>query len=189
MNWISATGRRPVSAMPNAVPTIADSASGVSNTRCGAEARLQAVGRAEDAAELADVLTHDDDPLVGASACASARLIASTMTGSASAIGSLDVAGEASAAAAPRPSPSAASIRASDVGRRLALGVGVPQPAALEVRAQARQRIALAPLVDLVGRLVAARIVGGRVRADAIRQRLDQRRAHAAAGRARSPSG
>ena len=64
---------QPVSAMPNAVPTIADSASGVSNTRCVAESGLQAVGRAKDAAELADVLAHDDHALVGSRAPAPAR--------------------------------------------------------------------------------------------------------------------
>ena len=45
--------------MPNAVPTMADSASGVSNTRRVAESRLQPVGRPKDAAQLADVLAHD----------------------------------------------------------------------------------------------------------------------------------
>ena len=38
-----------------------DSASGVSMTRSFAEVLLQAVGDAEDAAELADVLAHDED--------------------------------------------------------------------------------------------------------------------------------
>ncbi len=33
MNWISATGRSPATAIPNAVPTIPDSATGVSTTR------------------------------------------------------------------------------------------------------------------------------------------------------------
>src|SRR5713101_2990394 len=35
MNCISATGRRPAMAIPMAMPTIPDSASGVSSTRCG----------------------------------------------------------------------------------------------------------------------------------------------------------
>jgi len=35
MNWNSATGRMPVSEAPNAAPTMADSAMGVSMTRSG----------------------------------------------------------------------------------------------------------------------------------------------------------
>src|SRR5690242_17206479 len=121
-----------------------------------------------------------------ASAWASARLIASTIN--------------ASATSARVPSISARgaieelrTVRGVDIGvqrgDRSRLGFGyhlvdalqrfsrgllfrifVPQTASFEVRPQARQWIACAPLVDLVGRLVAARVVGRRMGADAIRQ-------------------
>src|ERR671931_169306 len=69
--------------------------------------------------------------------------------------------------------------RSVDLGQcalgRFLFSVLVPQTAALEVRAQPRQRVARAPLGDLLGRLVAARIVCGGMRADAIRECLDQR--------------
>ena len=47
---ISTTGRRPASAMPTPAPRIAASLIGVSITRCVAEARLQSLVLAEDAA-------------------------------------------------------------------------------------------------------------------------------------------
>ncbi len=43
------------------MPMIPDSASGVSTTRCAPNSLEQSVGDAEDAAELADVLAHDED--------------------------------------------------------------------------------------------------------------------------------
>ena len=46
-------------ARPIAVPTMPDSASGVSSTRFVAELGLQALGHPEDAAERADVLAHE----------------------------------------------------------------------------------------------------------------------------------
>ena len=61
-------------ARPIAVPMMPDSASGVSMTRVLAEVLLQAVGDPEDAAELADVLAHDDDLRVVLQRAAQARV-------------------------------------------------------------------------------------------------------------------
>ena len=63
-NCISAIGRRPYTAAPIAAPAIMPSVSGVSRTRLVAELGPQALGGAEDAALLADVLAHDHDALV-----------------------------------------------------------------------------------------------------------------------------
>src|SRR5262249_10827677 len=58
----------------------------------------------------------------------------------------------------------------------LTLEPRVPEPAPLEVASEAGQRIAGGPVADLFGRLVAPRIVGGRVRTEAIRECLNQDR-------------
>ena len=50
--------------MPIAVPTMPDSASGVSMQRSATELFLKATGRPEDAAETADVLAEHDDARV-----------------------------------------------------------------------------------------------------------------------------
>src|SRR5262249_9137293 len=54
--------------------------------------------------------------------------------------------------------------------------LGVEQPGGLEVLLEARQGVALLPVVHLLGGHVALRVVGGRVAAHAERARLDQRR-------------
>ena len=63
-NWISATGSSPCSAIPIAMPTIPDSASGVSITRSSPNSVHQPVGDPEHAAPRADVLAEQHDPLV-----------------------------------------------------------------------------------------------------------------------------
>ena len=64
-NWISGTGTKPRIAIPIAIPTIADSASGVSKHRCVAECFDQSLGDAEHAAERRDVLAEHQHPIVG----------------------------------------------------------------------------------------------------------------------------
>ena len=61
-------------ASPIAVPTIPDSASGVSSTRFGAELGLEPLGDPEDAAERTDVLAHQDHLRVVEERLAQARV-------------------------------------------------------------------------------------------------------------------
>src|SRR5690606_23360991 len=65
--------------------------------------------------------------------------------------------------------------------RLLLVGV-VPQPATLEEAAEARQRVAPPPRLDLLARPVARVVVGGRVPAVAVDEQLHERRADALAG-------
>ena len=78
-------------------------------------------------------------------------------------------------------SATARSIRASasDAASRSASASHSPRRSRYARRRGSGSR--LAPLLDLVGRLVAARVVGGGVGADAIGQRLDKRRSLARA--------
>ena len=64
MNCISAIGRMPMSAAPEAAPTMAISEIGVSITRSGAEAVDEARAGLEGAAVDADVLADEEDALV-----------------------------------------------------------------------------------------------------------------------------
>src|SRR5262245_60178770 len=180
MNWISATGFKPVSAMPNAVPTIADSASGVSKTRCAPKraCRPSVARKTPPSWPTSWPITTTRGSL--SSAWPSARLIAWTMTVSATATTRLDEAGVARVGQG-----LGACDRGIDVVEDLRAGgrlVGaVPRAAPLQVGPQPREWIALAPGVDLVRGLVAARIVGRRMCADAVGQGLDQHRSSAAA--------
>ena len=54
--------------MPMAVPTMPDSASGVSKTRCSPKRPASPSVIAEHPAERADVLAEDDDAVVGGQA-------------------------------------------------------------------------------------------------------------------------
>src|SRR5690606_18568506 len=65
--------------------------------------------------------------------------------------------------------------------RLLLVGAG-PQPAPLEEAAEARQRVAPPPRLDLLARPVARGVVGGRVPAVAVDEQLHERRADALAG-------
>ncbi len=65
-NWISATGRIPLTESPMAEPTIRLSARGVSITLRLPELFLQPLRHPEDAAGAADVLAQDHHRLVGA---------------------------------------------------------------------------------------------------------------------------
>src|SRR5918911_1100027 len=177
MNWISATGRRPVSAMPNAVPTIADSASGVSNTRFGPNRAWSPSVARNTPPSLPTSWPITTTRSSAPSACSSARLMAWTMM--ASATGGLDVRLERRDGPRLRLGDGTVDAR-QRVLHRLALGVLAPQPPLLQIAAEARQRVAPAPVLDLLGRLVAPRVVRGGVRADAVRQRLDQCRPLAA---------
>src|SRR6266540_2531240 len=157
MNWISATGRRPVSAMPNAVPTMADSASGVSNTRLPPNCACSpSVARKTPPSwPTSWPITTTRGSL--ASACCSARLIACTMTVSATTMRGLDVAREGRRGRRFGGGDGAIDVL-KDLRAGFLLGRCVHDQAPLEIRAQARQRIALTPGVDLVGGLVAARL-------------------------------
>src|SRR5258708_2551586 len=173
MNWISATGRSPVKAMPKAVPTIADSARGVSKTRRAPKRACSPSVARNTPPSLPTSWPMTTTRSSAASACSRARLIAWTMTGSASAIGSLQVAGERR-----QRQGFGCFDGAVDPGQRIrhgvAFGVDVPESAALEILPQPRQWIAPSPLVDLVHRLVSTWVVGGRVRPEAVRERLDE---------------
>ena len=74
------------------------------------------------------------------------------------------------------------------IGGDLALELVVERARAREQRLDARDRVAAAPALDLVLVAVARRVVGGRVRAHAVGDGLDERRAVAARGRGRAPS-
>ena len=63
-NMISITGRRPVTADPNAAPARASSEMGVSKTRSGAVLVVEARRRREHAAGDGDVLAEQDHALV-----------------------------------------------------------------------------------------------------------------------------
>src|SRR5438128_82452 len=218
MNWISATGRSPVSAMPNAVPTIADSASGVSNTRCGPKRSCRPSVARKTPPSLPTSWPITSTRSSAPSACSSARLMAWSITTSAIRKVSLSLwerAGPAPWSAAERgvrvPYRSARRKTVSGsrghldvlaqrghrhrlglldgviyarkrLANRLALGVLVPQLALFEVAPHPRQRIASAPLVDLLGRLVATWIVRRGVRADAVGKRFHQRRSITSTG-------
>jgi len=78
MNWISATGRSPVNAHAEGVPTMADSASGVSNTRFGPNWLSSPSVARKHAPKLSDVLPMTMTRSFSDSAWRSARLMAST---------------------------------------------------------------------------------------------------------------
>src|SRR5437899_1559023 len=258
MNWISATGRSPVSAMPNAVPTIADSASGVSNTRCGPKRSCRPSVARKTPPSLPTSWPITSTRSSAPSACSRARLMAWSITTSAIRKVSLSLwerAGPAPWSAAERgpapwsaaergpapwsaaergpapwsaaergPAPWSAAERGVRVpyrparrktvsgsrghldvlaqrghrhrlglldgviyarkrlANRLALGVLVPQLALFEVAPHPRQRIASAPLVDLLRRLVATWIVRRGMRADSVGKRFHQRRSITSTG-------
>src|SRR2546425_3900773 len=238
MNWISATGRSPVSAMPNAVPTIADSASGVSNTRCGPKRSCRPSVARKMPPSLPTSWPITSTRSSAPSACSRARLIAWSITASAIRKVSHSLwerAGPAPWSAAERgpapwsaaergPAPWSAAERGVRVpGRparrkalsgsrghldvlaqrghrhrlglldgviyarkrvayRLALRVLVPQLALFDVAPHPRQRIASAPLVDLLRRLVATWIVRRGVRADSVGKRFHERRSITSTG-------
>src|SRR5262245_44175348 len=173
MNWISATGFKPVSAIPNAVPTMADSASGVSKTRCGPKraCRPSVARKTPPSWPTSWPITTTRGSL--SSAWPSARLIAWTMTVSATATTRLDEAGVARVRQG-----LGARDGGVDVVEDLRAGgrfVGaVPRASLFQVGSQPRERIPLAPGIDLVRGLVAARVVGRRMSADAVGQGLDQ---------------
>src|SRR5690554_5806323 len=70
----------------------------------------------------------------------------------------------------------------AELGARLLLGRVIPQVAALEEAAVARQRVAATPRLHLLARSVAGVVVGRGVAAVAVDDELDERRAHALAG-------
>ena len=65
-NMISTTGRRPVTALPNAAPASASSEIGRVEHALVAELLREAGGRLEDASGRGDVLAEEHDPLVAA---------------------------------------------------------------------------------------------------------------------------
>ncbi len=75
-NCISTTGRIPSTAAPIPAPTISASEIGVSITRSSPNASSRPFGRFERAAQVADVLAHDEDVLVAAHLLVQRRLIA-----------------------------------------------------------------------------------------------------------------
>src|SRR5919201_4921173 len=106
-------------------------------------------------------------------ACSSARLIAWTM--SASATGRLDVGVERRNRHGLGLLDGAVDPR-QRVSRGFVLGVVVPESPTFEIAAHARQWVAPAPLFYLRCRLVAARVIRCSVRSDAVRQRFHKDR-------------
>ena len=173
-----------------------------------AEVLLQAVGDPEDAAELADVLAHDQDLGVVLHRLAQAHVEA---LGERDLLTSLISEPPRSSRGTPRSPRAAAQLlgllgvhvvehgQRLRVGQRLAalaqvvaelVGLGahrveervVGQAVALEVDLDAGDRVLELPALDVVAEPVAGRVVGGRVGAHPVGVGLDQRRALAVAG-------
>src|SRR5712692_217437 len=197
MNWISPTGFSPCAAMPTHTPLISSSASGVSITRSGPKRCCSPT-----VARKTPPLTPTSSPSTTTSgsssmARASARLTASTKV--TSGIGrSLQL--------APLAGIDARELRVEIIehglrrargrrqialDRRLDLLLALARerllprlvPAVLtdEIGAQPRDRLLLPALLHILGRAVARGIVGGRMVAEAVGERLDEVRALAGA--------
>src|SRR3989442_1814616 len=198
VNWISATGFRPAAAMPMATPAMAASASGVSTTRSAPKrACSPAVAR------KTPPFTPTSSPRTMtagscASSCASARLTASTRLTSATWFSaSRRKASRCIALLLER----GRQCRVKEIEHRVRTGcryrkVIVDRPAHLlgafalqrfflalvpgaaprEIVAQPRNRLELPLLAHRFGIAIARRIVGRRVIAQPVGQRLDERR-------------
>ena len=186
-----------------------DSASGRVDDAVLAEVLLQAVGDAEDAAELADVLTHEQDLVVGLHGLAQAHVEA---LGESDLLGahqwaplerSCEVGREAVALLADLVGHLAEDVaelvHRLRVGQRLAplaevvaqlLGLGVEvveellvdQAVAAQVDLEPLDRVLELPVLELVVEAVARRVVGRGVRTHPVGVGLDERRAVAVAG-------
>ena len=179
-NSISATGRSPCSAIPIATPTIADSARGVSITRCLTELVEEAVRDLEDAAAGAHVLAEEDHAVVrghlvvqGVGDRGDERLLAhassSANTCRPTSAGSGSGASQAHVIAA------STSALSSSCTRLDAVVVG--EATTDQVGDEPVDRIAVAMLLDLGTAPVRLVVVVGRVREVPVGLALDQGRA------------
>src|SRR6266508_1653025 len=199
-NWISATGRSPLTAAPMAAPAMSDSLRGVSKTRSSPNSAWS------------PSVTRNTPPFLPTSSpkirvrgsSASDRLRASfsafTMVTSATAAPAIELLRREPPGVLPlalqvgrevrvdpfeqlangpggrpdhaRPHPRGEGLRlALDVVEERVVGAARgPQPAAVPL-----ERIQTPPPLDLLGRAVLRRVIGRRVGADAVGDRLDQR--------------
>src|SRR5450631_564765 len=208
MNWISATGFRPCVAMPTLMPAIIASASGVSCTRSWPK-RSARPAVARNTPPFAP--TSWPSTITAGSACIShacASAIASTIvTFGMRLVAALRAARTGIAArdvALPGQMPRRFREQVVEhaVGRlfrrRQVLGhrrldeagaflvqqlfrCRIPRAGARQVGAQAHERLGEPGLFHLVGAAIAARVVGGRMVAEPVGQRLDERWPAAAA--------
>src|SRR5215510_6757801 len=198
MNWISPTGLRPCAAMPTHSPLINSSESGVSITR-SAPNRCCSPTVARKTPPLTPTSSPSTTTLASSSmARASARLTAST-----------NVTSGIGASAELRPLAGIGRrefgvemvehrLRRTRRGRQIALDRRLDLLLAFgrelfllrlaqrvltyEIGAQARDRLLLPARLNLLGRAITRRVVGGRVVAETIGQGLDQARPGAGAG-------
>src|SRR5918994_4463583 len=195
-NCISAMGRHPAIARPTQTPAIPASAIGVSNTRSrpNSACRPSVTRKTPPSAPTSSPNTSVRGS--AASASRSAAFSAATMVSSAIAEVLLALTEERRRRVGERVVEHLAPGRLAERGE---LGAHVRHPGlrlvvaradervvdragAQRVRSVAVDRVALAPGGDLLLVPVAGGVVGGRVRADAVRDRLDQRGALARSG-------
>src|ERR1700730_1944373 len=198
MNWISPTGLRPCAAMPTHSPLINSSASGVSITR-SAPNRCCSPTVARKTPPLTPTSSPSTTTLASSSmARASARLTASTSVTSAigasaefrplAGVGSREFGVEMVEHRLwrARRGRQIALDRRLDlllaVGRELFLLRFAPRLLTYEIGAQARDRLLPPARLNLRGRTVTPRVIGGRVIAEAVGHGLDQARPTTGAG-------
>ena len=155
-NCSSTTGRRPVSAAPIAQPTKPLSVSGVSRIRSAPKRLVQPLGRAEEAADAADVLADHDHVVVGGQL--ELERLADRGDEPERALARRRRLGVAAVRARTRPAagrpgsrprrPSAASIAASTSLGDVALELGQRLAVERQLGGEPRQRIARLPLLD-----------------------------------------
>src|SRR5579859_1822990 len=197
-NWISATGTHPAMARPMAAPAMTPSDSGVSITRFGPKRPCS-----PSVARNTPPVRPTSSPKTSirssrAISSVSAWFTASTMVSSAIVMPAH--AGELTLQPVGRLRVNMREVL-KRVGRGLLLRL-IPRDAQLlahtlldllqpgridhafrlQVSLHAQQRVAVHPQVVHLARLVARRVVGGRVQAEPVRDRFDQRRAFTRAG-------
>src|SRR5437660_10725755 len=198
-NWISATGRKPSAAMPTAMPAIRPSARGVSATRSGPKRCCRPA-----VARNTPPLTPTSSPIMktrssSSMARASARLMPSTSVMFDIALRLLGELGGLPGVLARQPRVEMLEhllgprrrrievrlhhllhVRLRVLGERLLLG---RRPGAFGVQpgAQPQDRLLLPLLLQFLGAAIARRIVRGRVVAQPVGHRFEQRRAFARA--------
>src|SRR5439155_15765703 len=190
MNWISPTGFSPCAAMPTQSPLISSSASGVSRTR-SAPKRFCSPAVARKTPPLTP--TSSPSTTTSGSSCiarASARLMASTNVASGivvsrefAALRGIDL-GQICIEVIEhglRPARCCCQIASGGrldalmaFGRELLLIPFAPDFLGDEIGPQPRDRLLFPTRLDFLGRTVACRVVGGRMVAEPVGNRLDE---------------
>src|SRR5215469_2638584 len=195
VNWISETGRKPCAASPTESPAMSPSASGVSRTRSAPNrsSRPSVARNTPPSAPTSSPSTRTEAS--SAIARPSARLTAwtSVISGIAASLARQVERRPALLGKIPwqafigeveyrldrlrrrrKIGLSSAFDRQRDFAEQLLLVRLAPHPSGNEIVAQSRDRLFRPARTDLRAAAIAARIVGGRVIAEAIGQRLDQ---------------